>query len=450
MNAQLQHFQLRVPAIASAEDPDRDLKAGGFLIAAVFVVLLGWASLARLDAAALAPGSIAVMGNLKQVQHPTGGVVTAVHVGEGQKVKQGELLIELAAPELRAAERALTSDYLNLLAQRNRLIAELDGKSKFEAPAEFASLPPQDKTLADDAIRLQAAQLKASASTLAAQQGILDQQARQLREQQAGYRKQLSSTIRQQQLLADELDGIREIAKKGFASKNRVRALERAEAELQSQQAAMAAAIAKAGEGVGETRMQSLSVSRSKQEQLAAEIRETDSKLSEVLPRLISTREQLERAQVRAPAAGQVVGLSVFSAGAVVAPGQMLLQVVPDDPRLIIRAQVDPRDADDVYVGQSAQVKFSSVHDRALPLIEGRVTTISANSFTDDKTGRNYFTAEIEVEPKAFDEVKKALGNGQLRPGLPVDITLSVRKRTALEYLLEPLFGSFSRALHES
>lgn len=211
----------------------------------------------------------------------------------------------------------------------------------------------------------------------------------------------------------------------------------------------MAAEVARAGEGMGETRMQSISIVQSSMEEIATELRDTQSKLSEVLPKLISAREQLHRAMVRSPASGQVVGLTVFTVGGVVSPGQTLMEVVPNDRMLVVQAQVDPRGADDVFQGQEAQVRFSSVDDRTLPLLTGTVRTISADSFTDEKTGQSFFRAEIEVPARELQRVRGALGQGQLRPGLPVEVVMAVRKRTALQYILEPLSAHFWRALRE-
>lgn len=195
--------------------------------------------------------------------------------------------------------------------------------------------------------------------------------------------------------------------------------------------------------------MQSLTLFRSKQEEVAGELRETQAKISEVLPKLISAREELRRSMVRAPATGQVVGLSVFTVGGVVAPGQTLMDIVPEDKMLVVQAQVDPRGADDVFQGQPAQVRFSSVDDRTLPLLTGRVRTISADSFTEENTGRTYFTAEVEVPPAELEKVRSVLGQGQLRPGLPVEVVLAIRERTALQYILEPLYAQFWRSLRE-
>ena len=436
-------------SVATLDDPRREVRVGALIVFGFFVVLLGWAAFAPLDAAVNAPGVIAVSGNRQSVQHRDGGVVTAIHVREGQKVPAGAILIEMAAPDLRAAERALTSDYLTLLAQRARLMAERTGQSRIQTPAEFASLKPEDREMAAQAMALQMAQLQARRGSMSAQESVLGQRSAQLGQQQSGYAAQRAALQEQQRLIQQEIEGLRELEAKGFASKNRLRALERAYADLKGREAAMSAEIARAGEGKGENQMQAVTLRRESLEQAATELRETQSRLSEVLPKLVSTREQLQRAEVRAPAGGQVVGLTVFTVGGVVAPGQVLMEIVPDNRNLVIQAQVAPQDADDVFPGQSAQIRFVSVNDRTLPLLKGTVRTISADRFTDEKSGQAYFRAEVDVPRSQLQRVQGSVGRGSIRPGLPVDVVLNVRKRTALQYLLEPLTRNFWRSLRE-
>jgi HlyD family secretion protein len=211
----------------------------------------------------------------------------------------------------------------------------------------------------------------------------------------------------------------------------------------------MEAEYARAGEGIGETKMQSLSVTKDRLEQIETDLKDTQSKLSETLPKLVATREQLEHSQVRAPATGQVVGLQIFTVGGVVAPGQKLMDIVPDGKELIIQAQLAPTDADDAFPGQKAQIRFLSIHNRSLPLFTGTVRTVSADSFTDEKTGKSYFRAEIVVPEAELNRIRSTLGRGELRPGLPVQAVLKVRSRTALQYLVEPLTGALWRSGHE-
>jgi HlyD family type I secretion membrane fusion protein len=425
-----------------AGDPRREIVTGASIAFFFFVILLGAAALIPLNAGVHAQGSIAVLGNRQAVQHKEGGIVTAIHVREGDHVRAGQVLVELAAPELKAEERSLTSDYLSLLAARARLLAERSGQRDFVPPPEFAALPPSDRELATQALELQQSQMRARASSLTAQQSVWRQRSLELGEQQSGYAHQRASLLEQQRLIADELQSLKQLQQKGFASTNRIRALERAEAELKAQEAQMIAEHARAGEGMGEARMQSLTLSRTTIEQIAADLRDTQSKLSEVVPKLVSAREQLQHSLVRAPATGRIVGLSVFTVGGVVAPGQTLMEVVPENKTLVVQAQVQPIDADDVYSGQPAQIRFASERDRSLPLLDGRVRTISADSFTDEETGRSYFQAEIEVPSSEMEQVRGLMSRGELRPGLPVEAVLAVRKRTALQYLVGPLVGT--------
>ena len=263
---------------SEAGNPRREIWLGAAIAAAFFIVFLGWAAFVPLDAGVHAAGQIAVSGNRQTVQHKDGGVVTAIYVREGQHVRAGQVLIELSAPELKAAERALTSDYLTLLAQRARLLAERAGQRDFTPPAEFATLKPEDREIAAQVLALQRSEMRARSGAVSAQQSVLGQRAQQLVQQQGGYVKQRQALVEQQRLIGEELEGLRSVAAKGFASMNRVRQLERAQADLKGQEAQMTAEYARAGEGIGETRMQSLSVGRDRLEQVETDHKDTQSK----------------------------------------------------------------------------------------------------------------------------------------------------------------------------
>ena len=237
--------------------PDRDMRTGIIIAFLFFVVFLGWAAFARLDAAAYAPGRLTVEGQRQSVQHRDGGVIGAIFVKEGQHVRQGQPLMELAAADVRAQARMYSAQYIGLQAQRARLMAEQLGAGHVEWPAEFATLEGQEKQDAQEAIKLQTTQFVSRASVLTAQTGVLREQAGQVQETARGYRSQLAASAEQARLIGEELDSLRDVADKGFVSKSRIRALERARADLQGQEGQYSASIARSGAEASRTRTRS-------------------------------------------------------------------------------------------------------------------------------------------------------------------------------------------------
>lgn len=436
-----------VPPVA---DPGRDIRIGLVIAGLFFVVFLGWAMFARLDAAAYAPGTLVVSGQRQSVQHRDGGVVGKIYVREGQRVERGQLLVQLAAAEVQAQERALASQAIRLLAQRARLEAEQLGRGQIAPPKEFASLSPEDREEATLAMRLQQTELQARTSVLAAQRGALGQRVLQSGEQGRGYGEQAVSSTEQLRLIEEQIAALKPVADKGFVSATRMRELERARAQLQGQRGQYTASVAQTRGAARENEIQVLEAERSFRERTASDLRDVETRLGDILPRWTAARDQLERTAIRSPATGAVVGLSVFTPGGVVAPGQKLMDIVPERTPLLIQARIAPEDADDLNVGQRTLVKFSGLHERTLPNLEGRLTRLSADSFTDEKSGMSYFTGEITVPRDQLGLIQGVRGaDFALRAGMPVQVLIPLRRRTALDYALEPLIGSFWSSFRE-
>ncbi len=438
------------PDPAAAADPARDIRAGLIIAALFFVVFLGWAAFVRLDAAAYAPGVLVVSGQRQSVQHRDGGVVGRIYVREGQRVVRGQLLMQLSAAEVRAQERALASQSIRLLAQRARLEAEQLGHATITAPKEFAALTGEDRSEAALAMQLQRTELNARAAVLGAQRGALGQRVAQSGEQGRGYGEQAKSTIEQLRLVDAQIAALKPVADKGFVSQTRIRELERARAELEGRRGQYSASVAQTRGAVRESEIQVLEAERTFRERTASDLRDVETKLGELLPKWAAARDQLERTAIRAPATGAIVGLSVFTPGGVIAAGQTLMDIVPEKAPLLIQARIAPDDADDLGVGQRTLVKFSGLHERTLPNLEGRMTRLSADSFTDEKTGQSYFTGEVTVPRSQLRVIQNVRGaDFALRSGMPVQVLVPLRKRTALDYALEPLIGSFWSSFRE-
>lgn len=422
---------------------------GYAIIALFFGLFLGWAAFVRLDAAAYATGTISVAGNRQAVQHRDGGVVSAIHVREGQRVRAGEVMVELGTAEVVANERSLSAQLIQARAVRARLLAETT-HSPLQAPVEFASLTGVEKAEADRAMALQASEMTVRRRNLSDQRAVLGQQAAQLSQQITGIDRRIAANNTQARLFDDELSGMKQLAARGYASKNRVRALERSAADMTGQTGSLAASAAATRAQIGQTRMQALSLESDAAKRDSEDLRTIEASINDLVPRYQAAREQLQRTQIRAPASGQVVGLSVFTVGGVIAPGQKIAEVVPDAAPLVIEAQISPNDADDLHAGQRAEVQVGALHDRSLPVLEGTLSRISADAFSDERTGQTYYTATFTVPAAKIQEINRLRGEGDgLKAGLPAQVLVPLRKRTLLQYLLEPLHQALWRSFHE-
>jgi HlyD family secretion protein len=196
--------------------------------------------------------------------------------------------------------------------------------------------------------------------------------------------------------------------------------------------------------------MQGISLGTNRAEEIAKDLHDVNFQIDDLLPKLAPLKEALAQTKIRAPVSGEVVGLQVFTVGGVIAPGEKLMDIVPKNAPMVIEAQIPANNMDGLYVGQSTEVRITSMHDRRLPILRGSITELSADSMVDEKSGQRYYTMEVtvpEAEAKKIDELRGP--NGGLRIGLPVQVVVPLRKRTAWQYLTEPLTQAFGKSFRE-
>lgn len=393
-------------------------RVGWTTIFAFVVVLGGWAATAPLDAAIVAPGVLVVSGHNQSVQHPEGGVVSSLSVREGDRAERGQILIELGSPELVAESQALLSQMVELQMQRTRLAAELAGNQKLRPPSEWTDLSPEDRAVADSTFQRHNRE---------AGRGVLSSYEARI----IGYRDQIQSIDLQTDLLDEELAGMKELFDKGLAPLTRLRAYERSLAELQGQRAELNSLIA------------------STQQERQEESRFVEAQLGEIVPKLAAIRERLEIARLRAPVAGTVVGLTAHTIGGVVRPSEQIMEIVPEDPQMLIEGRVRPQDADNLREGQLAEVRITAFRGTRLPTVHGTIERVSADRFVDERSGQPYFVMQVAVPPEELLQLSENAGSGDLRAGLPADIVVPIRARTVLQYILEPLHQAVWVSLRE-
>ena len=435
--------------VASDDGLKGDLRFGWIVIVLFFGLFMGWAAFARLDAAAYAHGQVAVAGHRQTLQHKEGGKVVAVMVKEGQHVEAGQVLVALDPGQTQALESATASQVISLEAERARLIAERSGAAMVR-PAMFNTLTADEKLEADKAMQIQAQALGARRRTTYSQKAVLAQRSRQLSEQVAGFRQQATETDVQSRLTGEQVATTQDLVNQGYASTNRLKQLQMQSSGLRSQKADLNANAASAQAQMTESMMQAATVDAQRQEEVATALRDVENQLGDLRPKLIELKAQLAATQIRAPAAGKVVGLSVFNAGSVINPGQPVMDLVPDAAPMVVEAQVQPGDADDLFVGQETEIKVTAFHERNLPILKGSISSLSADSLVDQRTGARFFTAQVSVPVEEIQRLMSQRGHKDaLRPGLPVEVLVPLRKRTALQYMFEPITSALWRSGRE-
>lgn len=429
---------------APPSPPVARLVAAGLVLALAGVGgFAAWAATAPLASAAVAPGIITADTSRKSVQHLEGGIVAGILVHDGDRVAAGQPLIRLDDVEVRSTVALLEGQVWALLAQEARLLAERDG-----LPAPVPP-PPLAERAADPAV----------AEIVTGQQRIFDsrrasltnrvvvtrQRIAQLEAQIAGLEAQRRAGLGQLALIREESGAVAAMVDKGLERKPRLLALMRQTVELEGAQGDLANRIAQAREGIAQAELEILGLEADRQSEVADSLRTVQIQRVEAEEKLAAARVRLSRRAMLAPEAGTVMNLRHFAPGAVVAPGDAVLDLVPLNDPLVIEARVSPADSDVVHAGQPAKVVLSAYKSRTTPTLDGTVTRVSADALTDERSGQMYYLARVSVDSGQLD----GLPDVHLVPGMPAETLIVTGERTMLRYLLQPLEDSFRRAFRE-
>lgn len=427
------------------KDSFRGVAIAGFsIIALTFGVLGGWAATAPLDSAVVAGGLVTSATNRKTVQHFEGGIISEIRVTEGAYVHQGDVLFVLDPTQAKAGVEIILNQLHQNLAREARLLAEVSGSQTIAFPDELtkgqASDPALSQVLAD-----QRRQFDERRGSLEGQIAILRSRRDQLSTEIEGIDRERESMTQQVAFLEDELTGLRHLFEKGLQPKSRLLALEREKARLDGSIGRSIAERAKAEAGIGEAELQIQQLRQRQQEEIGKELVEVREKINDLRQRLPVARDVFRRLEVKAPTAGTVQNLRVFTPRAVIRAGEPLLDIVPANDDLVVQAHVSPLDVNNVTEGARAEVRFPSFHSRALPMIFGNVLNVSKDRLMDEASRQPYFLAQIKVDVLHIPEEYRS----KLTPGLNVEVIMPTGERTVLAYLVEPLRETLRKTFRE-
>jgi HlyD family secretion protein len=421
----------------------RHILAGGAIVAVLALGLGGWASTAEISGALIAQGTIVVDSNIKKVQHPTGGVVGEVRVHDGDRVKAGDILLRLDETVTRANLAIVTKGLNELYARKARLAAERDGAATLAVPKELANDfdNPDVKEAFDSERKL----FELRRTTRLGQKDQLAQRIKQLQEQITGLTAQQAAKTKETELIDQELVGVRALWQKNLIQLTRLTALEREAARLEGERGQLISSTAQTRGKIAETELKIIQIDQDMSSDVGKELREVDAKIGEFVERKVTAEDQLKRIELRAPQDGTVFQSAVHTVGGVITAGDAIMMIVPEADNLAVEAKVNPQDIDQLQLGQTALLRFTNFNQRTTPEIFGPITRISADTTTDQRTGSNFYTVRIGLEP---DEIAR-LGDVKLVPGMPVEVFAQTADRTVLSFLAKPLLDQIKRAFRE-
>jgi HlyD family secretion protein len=420
-----------------------ELRTGLRVLIIAAVLVGGWLVFVPLAGAVVVPGNLVVQSNVKQIQHPTGGVVAEIKVQNGARVSAGDLLVRLDATQAQASLEVVSKQLDEIRARMARLIAERDGFAEIQFPAELLSRAGNDdiKSLMDSEVSL----FKARAGARQSQKDLLQSQIGQLSQQISGFESQLDSKARQSELIKGELTGVQDLYDKRLVPLTRLTTLQREAAQIDGEHGQMTSSIAETKSKIDSSQLSIVRIDQDFRAEVVKDLNEAQAKEAELAEHSIAARDQLDRIEIRAPTSGVVNQLSIHTIGGVVKAGETIMEIVPDSDDLQVEARVQPNDIDHVKTGQQAFVRFSAFNSRTTPQLKGTVSYVSADTGHDAETHTAFFTVRVVLP----EEERRKLNGQQLVAGMPAEVFMQTGSRTMMNYLFEPITDQLRRAFVE-
>lgn len=369
------------------------------LLAAIALAgAIGWAAIAEIDQVSRATGQVIPSGRVQVLQSSDGGVISDIHVREGEGVKKGQVLVELDRVRLAAAVDESRGRVAALRATQARIRAEL-----FDQPLAF----PAD--------------LSDFPEFIESQRELYDKR-------RAAQQQDIAALTRMLGLVRQELEMNRPLLEYGDVSRSEILRMERSVADIEGQ----------------------IATRRNKYLQdLQTEYAKTEEELASAGQILTQRQSALQDTEIRAPAAGVVKNVRLTTIGGVLRPGDEVLQLVPTGEELIVEAKVSPADIAYVRKGQGASVKFDAYDPSIFGSASGTVTYVSPDTLTEQKgaTEQVYYRVHVRVSTAAMRP--RAGQPIEIQPGMTATTEIMTGRNTVLRFLLKPIIKTFSESFGE-
>lgn len=412
------------------------LGVGGFLL---------WALLAPLDKGVPMGGTVAKESNRQAVQHQAGGTIAQILVRDGDVVKAGQVLVRMNPVVAQSAVDMTDSQYLTALAVQARLEAEQAGARSIRFPDALEQR--QGDARVAGIMSLQRGLLASRQASLQNELAGVDESIAGLKMQVQGLQASRDSKKEQVAILKEQLAGMRDLAKEGYVARNRLLDLERTYAQLGGAISEDIGNIGRAQRQVAELALRKAQRLQDYQKEVRTQLTDVQREAEAQQARLQAQKFELSNVEVKAPAAGTVVGLAVFTPGGVVPAGFRMMDIVPSGDALVVEGQLPVNLVDRVHPGLKTELIFSAFNANRTPHIDGVVEQVAADRTVDERTGTAFYKVRVKVTPKGARMV--AEHRMDIRPGMPVELFVKTGERTMMNYLLKPVLDRARSALSE-
>jgi HlyD family secretion protein len=441
------HYVLsNIKLIEAKRSLKHHLWAGCLLAGLLIGGIGGWATFASLQSAVIAPGTVVVQSNKKQVQHQDGGIVSEIHVKEGDDVTANQVLFRLDGAQLQAEQGAVSKRIAELKIRRWRLVAERDGGDQLPELL-FISLGVGNEFAAHaKAVKeAQTNRFEKRQTVLEGRKKQLQERITQLGQEVEGLEYIIKSKKKQLKILEKEIKALHRLKKRNLVPMSRFNNMEREKLTVSGEIGRIKADIAQARGKIAETKLQLLEQDDNFEAEALKELETVEGELAQLVEKQTAIEDKLKRLHIRSPSAGRIHELEVYTIGGVIRSGDTLLSVIPAADELVIDARIPPYQRDRVSSDMEARIRFPAFNTRNTPELLGKVTWVSPDQTIVSEKQEPFF--KIRVVLNAGEA--KRLTDKTIKPGMPAEVMITSEERTVISYLVKPLADQLNRAFRE-
>lgn len=420
-------------------------RLGWFIVLAGVLGFLVWAFTAPLDKGVPLSGFVVAESNRKAIQLQSGGTVAEILVRDGDMVKAGQVLVRMNDVQVKSNAAVTRTQYFTTRAAEARLQAELSGaKSMAFPPAleEFRGDPEVQQAVALQGQLLTSRQLALQNELAAFVENIegLKAQAQGVEESRAAKKAQLD-------ILKEQLDNSRDLAREGYIPRSRLLDLERTYAQIGGAISEDIGNIARARRQVMEQDLRRAQRLQEYQKEVRTQLTDMRKEADALQARLVGQNYDVANVEVKSPVDGIVVGSAIFTKGAVVSPGAGMMEIVPVQDALVVEGQLPVNLVDKVYPGLPTELIFSAFNVNKTPHIPGQLMQIAADRTVEERTGNAFYKVRAKVSPEGLKMIAEQ--KLEIVPGMPVEMFVKTGERTMMSYLMKPIMDRAHSALSE-